>query len=107
LLVNGHAVSPVDVADTRADRRKGLLGQHTIEVPMWFPKTRSVHTIGMSTSIDVVQIAATGKVVSALTMVPGRVGFPCWRSTTTLELSPGQAQALGITVGDTTIEIAS
>ncbi len=95
----GKVLSMVDVADTRRDRRQGLLGRDTIETPMWFPKTRSVHTIGMRTAIDVAHIAADGTVLRVRTMAPGRIGLPVIKAAAILETAVGYCETLGISVG--------
>ncbi len=96
LRVNGCQVSQVDVADTRTDRRRGLLSREVIDVPMWFPKTRSVHSIGMRIALDVVHVDRGHRVISVHTMPPGRIGRPRWKAVAILELGEGVASQLGI-----------
>jgi uncharacterized protein len=96
---SGKVLSVVDVADTRSDRRRGLLGQTSIDTPMWFPKTRSVHTVGMQTSIDVAHIAKDGTILRVRTMPSGRVGRPLVKAVAILETAAGQCATLRIIPG--------
>jgi uncharacterized protein len=99
----GDIVTEVDVAETRGDRRKGLLGCTVVETPMWFPKTRSVHTVGMQTTIDVAHVTKAGVVLSVRTMPVGKIGLPNFKAHAILETAAGQCAQLGIRVGETLV----
>ena len=99
LMVDGCHVSVVDVADTRTDRRKGLLSSQVVDTPMWFPNTRAVHTIGMRIAIDVVYVDHRHAVISVHTMPSGRIGRPRWKAAAILELGAGEAVPLGVVPG--------
>ncbi len=96
---DGQVICPIDVAETRAERRRGLLGQSTIERPLWFPRTRSVHTVAMKVPIDVVWVSATGEVLDIRTMPPTRVALPKWSADSLFEMSAGGVDRLGLAVG--------
>ena len=73
----------VEVPETRAERRRGLLGRDGLEpgTGMLFERASSVHTIGMRFPIDVVFLGradADGRRVvrRVETMAPGRMAWP-------------------------------
>ena len=53
LFVDGRAVGPAVIARSRWARARGLLGRRSFEGALVFPRTRSIHTVGMRLSIDV------------------------------------------------------
>lgn len=96
---DGRVICPIDVAETRAERRRGLLGQTSIACPLWFPNTRSVHTVAMRLAIDVVWVSPTGEVLDIRTLMPGRVTPPKWSAAALFELAGGGATELQLAVG--------
>jgi len=64
----------IEIAETRAERRRGLLGRAIIEpgTAMLFPNARSVHTLGMAFPISVVFLDRTSRVVGVERTPPGR-----------------------------------
>ncbi|MDW3217701.1 MAG: DUF192 domain-containing protein [Acidimicrobiales bacterium] len=99
LVVDGTAVAPLEMAETRAERRRGLLGREGIEGAMLLRPARSVHTIGMRFAIDVAHLDADMVVISLVTMVPWRVGR--WRrhAHQVIEADAGAMQRWGIAPG--------
>ena len=53
LLRDGEVLASLEVADTRAARRRGLLGRDGIDGALLLAPARSVHTFGMRFPIDV------------------------------------------------------
>ncbi len=53
LLRAGDVLAAAEVAETFAQRSRGLLGKSGYEGAMVLPRTRSVHTFGMRFAIDV------------------------------------------------------
>jgi uncharacterized membrane protein (UPF0127 family) len=99
-LVHGSTVlASAQIARTRAERRRGLLGRTAFEGVMVLP-VRSVHTLGMRCTIDVVFCAADGTIVRTVTLPPGRPA--CWaRGARFVVEAPGGAVAgWGIAAGD-------
>ncbi len=58
----GEVLASLEVADTRAARRKGLLGRDGIEGALLLTPARSVHTLGMRFDIDVAFLDRDGVV---------------------------------------------
>ena len=53
LVRGGEVLASLEVADTRAMCRKGLLGRDGIDGALLLVPARSVHTLGMRFDIDV------------------------------------------------------
>ena len=53
LVRDGTVLASVEVARSRAARRKGLLGRDGIDGALLLTPARSVHTLGMRFDIDV------------------------------------------------------
>lgn len=90
---------PVEVAGTRAQRRRGLLGRDAIDGVLVLEPCRQVHTIGMRFAIDVAFVGRAGRVLRVVTMRPGRVSRVVWRSRFVLEAEAGAFMAWGIRPG--------
>ncbi len=89
------------VADTRASRRRGLLGRDSVDGgALLITKCRSVHTLGMRCAIDVAHLDAAMHVVRVRTMLPQRVGAVVWRARHVLEAEAGAFVRWKLTVGD-------
>lgn len=76
LLRDGKVLASLEVASTRSDRRRGLLGRDGIEGALLIERTRSVHTLGMRFPIDVAHLDAEGRVLRVTTMKTHRIGRP-------------------------------
>jgi len=105
-LVNARTDQPVastvEIASTRATRRKGLLGRDSLAAGSALVLTpcNAVHTVGMRFPIDVVFIDSKGLVRKIVQ------GLPPWRmavsplSRATIELAAGQLASEMLRVGD-------
>lgn len=101
LLRNGEVVAPLAVADTRASRRKGLLGTDAVEGALWITKCPSVHMMGMRYAIDVAVLDRDGKVLTVRTLQPWTgMTFPSPRNKVTVEAGEGSMARWGIRAGD-------
>lgn len=100
LLRDGRVLASLEIANTRAARRQGLLGRDGIDGAMLIERARTVHTIGMRFPIDVAHIDRDGVVLRTSTMARNRIGLPVFGAHGILEaeagafrhweLSPGQ-----------------
>ena len=100
---SGRSVaSSVEVATTRRQRRRGLLGRDGLVAGSAFVLTpcHAVHTVGMRFAIDVIFVDDEGQVVKTVS----RMG--AWRiatargASTTIELWAGALNAVDVRVGD-------
>lgn len=89
LLRDGKVLATVEVASTRTERRRGLLGRDGIEGALLIERARSVHTFGMRFPIDVAHLDRDGCVLRVKTMKQGRLGVPVARARRVLEAEAG------------------
>jgi uncharacterized membrane protein (UPF0127 family) len=92
----------VDVASTRATRRRGLLGRERLSATegLLLTPCKAVHTVGMRFPIDVIFIDRDGRAVRIVpSLAPWRIAMSA-RATAVIELAAGQAAASDIRVGD-------
>jgi len=103
LLRDGEVLAALEVATTRRDRRRGLLGRDGVDGALLLERTRTIHTIGMRFAIDVAYCrrGPGGLIVlDVRSMVPGRLGWPRWRARCVIEAEAGAFERWGMTVGD-------
>jgi uncharacterized membrane protein (UPF0127 family) len=92
----------VDVAATRAARRRGLLGRESLGANegLLLSPCKAVHTVGMRFPIDVIFIDRDGRAVRIVrSLSPWRIAMSA-RAKAVIELAAGQAAAGDIQVGD-------
>lgn len=99
LSCDGRAIAALEVARTRAQRRRGLLGRDSVDGALWLTRTRWVHTFGMAFAIDVAHVAADGRVVRTATMSPGRLGRPVPGARSVVEAEAGAFTRWGVAAG--------
>ena len=63
LVSNGTVIAAAEVAVSRSERNRGLLGRTSFDGAMVLPHTRWVHTVGMRFPIDVAHLGPDGTVV--------------------------------------------
>ena len=92
----------VEIADTSAKRRTGLL-KHTGLEPgegLWIAPCEAVHTIGMKFPIDVLFLDKKRKILKIKNEMPRARMAVCLRAHSVLELPSGMAAAMQTVVGD-------
>ena len=95
LVVEGRAV-PVEVAESYRARARGLLGRDGIDGAFVLRPARQVHTFGMRFPIDAVLLDRDDRVVTVVTIEPGRILLPRRRVRHVLEVAAGRGAALGL-----------
>jgi uncharacterized membrane protein (UPF0127 family) len=106
MLINGRSgksvASSVEIATTRAQRRRGLLGRDGLCAGTAFvlAPCRAVHTIGMRFPIDVVFIDDEGHVVKLVEHMSGWRIAMAGSADITIELWAGALRAVDVRVGD-------
>jgi uncharacterized membrane protein (UPF0127 family) len=100
LLCDGARVAAVEVADTTALRRRGLLGTDGVEGALWITRCPSVHMIGMRYPVDAAVLDRDGVVLAVTTLQPW-TGSTRFRrgGVATLEAAAGALAGWGVTVG--------
>jgi uncharacterized protein len=100
LVRDGEVLATAEIARTRRERTRGLLGRDGFTGALVFRKCRQVHTIGMRFSIDVAFCAADGTVLRASTLRPWRISALVWRSKFVIEAEAGAFERWNLRVGD-------
>ena len=94
LLIDGESRSHVEVAMTRLERRRGLLGRKDLDGALLLAPCRSVHTISMRFDLNVAYLRRTDvpkvyEVIRVGRMRRNRIGLPVLRAHAVLEASAG------------------
>jgi len=100
LVCDGRVLASAEVAATRAERRRGLLGRDGFNGALLLQHTRWVHTLGMRFPIDVAYLDADGNVLKTMRMGRHRVGVPVPKARTVVEAEAGAFGRWGLHVGD-------
>ena len=93
-------LASLEVAESGADRRRGLLGRDGIDGALLLQPARSVHTLGMRFPIDVAHLGPDGTVLRIVTMKPWRIGAPVPAARSVVEAEAGSFARWGVAVGD-------
>jgi uncharacterized protein len=99
LLRDDKVLASLEIAGTRADKRRGLLGRDGIDGALLIEGVRSVHTMGMHFPIDVAHLDAEGVVLRTCTMHQNRIGLPVPRARQVLEAEAGSFARWGLGKG--------
>jgi len=100
LVRDAHVVASLEIADSAATRRVGLLGRDGIEGALLLQPARSVHTMKMRFPIDVAHLDRNLTVICITQMSPWRVGRWRRKAHAILECEAGSLRAWGVSVGD-------
>ena len=93
-------LASLEVAESGADRRRGLLGRDGIDGALLLQPARSVHTLGMRFPIDVAHLGPDGTVLRVTTMKPWRIGALVPAARTVVEAEAGSFARWGVALGD-------
>ncbi|MCP4228207.1 MAG: DUF192 domain-containing protein [Actinomycetia bacterium] len=100
LIREGEVLASVEVRSTRKGRLRGLLGRSGLEGALVLPRTRSVHSVGMSFDLDVAFVDADSNVVRTLQLKRNRVTMPVWRAYLVIEAEAGSFGQWKLKIGD-------
>jgi uncharacterized membrane protein (UPF0127 family) len=100
LVRDGEVLATAEVARTRRERTRGLLGRDGFTGALVFRKCRQVHTVGMRFAIDVAFCDAEGVVIRTSTLRPWRLSALVWRSAFVIEAEAGAFERWNLRVGD-------
>lgn len=96
-------VHRLEVAASIRSRTRGLIGHAPLESgqALLIPRSRWIHTFGMSFPIDIVYMDKNGRIV-ALTenLPPRRIDRPVLRAQAAIEMAAGEIRRLGLKVGE-------
>ena len=100
LLRQGDVLATAEVAETFAQRSRGLLGKSSFDGALILPRTRSVHTFGMRFAVDVAVCNKDMVVVGVTTLRPWRMSLPRRGGRSVVEAQAGAFERWGLRVGD-------
>jgi hypothetical protein len=100
LVAQGRVLASATVADTRAQRRRGMLGQKHPEFALVLPNCRWVHTIGMRCALDVAYLDDESRVMKVQQLSPMRLPLPVLAAHSVVEAPAGSFERWGVRVGD-------
>ncbi|MFN5649867.1 MAG: DUF192 domain-containing protein [Actinomycetes bacterium] len=101
LVSKGNVLASADLATSRAERRRGLIGAGTVTTPLVLQPCNWVHSVGMRTAIDVAYVDADGNVIDVRCLRPFRVAPLNRRAVTVIEAAQGSFERWGLSCGDT------
>lgn len=99
LVSEGRVLAAAQLATSRTDRRRGLIGASSVEQPLVLEPCSWVHTIGMKVPIDVAYISPEGVVLTVDTMKPWRVGPNVRHARLVVEAAAGSFERWNLYVG--------
>ncbi|MEM8748149.1 MAG: DUF192 domain-containing protein [Actinomycetota bacterium] len=100
IVSDARVLASAEVASTRAERRRGLLGRDHVDGALLLPSCRWVHTFGMRFDLDVAFLDGEGRVLSTRRMKRQRLGLPVPAARTVIEAEAGAFARWGLRPGD-------
>lgn len=100
LVRDGEVLATLTVAESVADRSRGLLGRKGLEGALLLRPAMSVHTLGMRFDLDVAYCDAGLVVVDVATMRRWRVGRPRLGARSVIEAEAGSFDRWRLRPGD-------
>ena len=100
LVRDGEVLASLEVASSRRERRRGLLGRDGLEGALLLRPCTSVHTAGMRFDLDVAFCDEDLKVIETVRMRRWRVGRPRRGAHAVLEAEAGAFDRWRLRPGD-------
>jgi uncharacterized membrane protein (UPF0127 family) len=100
LLRDGEVLASLELAESRQERRRGLLGRDGVDGALLIRPARSVHTLGMRFPIDVAFCDADLRVIRVVRMPRYRVSRVVWRARAVIEAEAGSFDRWKLRPGD-------
>ena len=100
LVHEGRVLASADIATSRSERRRGLMGRDAVEIALVLRPCRQVHTFGMRIPIDIVWCDDEGRVLRVATVRPARITRVVLRARFVIEADAGASARWGLHVGD-------
>ncbi len=97
---DGAVLASLELAESRRDRRRGVLGRPGLEGALLLRPARSVHTIGMKFAIDVALCDRELVVLKLVTASPYRVVLPVRHAHCAVEAEAGSFERWGLQLGN-------
>ncbi len=100
LLREGEVLAALEVAESREERVRGLLGREGIDGAILLRPARSVHSVGMAFAIDVAFCTKDLVVLRTICMRPNRMTRPALRGGCVIEAECGSFERWKLQPGD-------
>ena len=100
LLRAGEVLAALEVAESREERVRGLLGREGIDGAILLRPARSVHSVGMVFTIDVAFCTKDLVVLRTICMRPNRMTRPALRGGCVIEAECGSFERWHLQPGD-------
>jgi uncharacterized protein len=98
----------LEIAESRAERARGLLGRDGLDPAhaLVLARCRSVHTVGMRFTIDVLAFDGDWTFLGIRTLAPGRIAWPRKGVRAIIETAAGQGRSFSGSLDGRTIRDA-
>ena len=100
LVVEDRVLASIEIATSRAERRRGLIGRDAIDGALVLRHTRAIHTFGVKFPIDVAYCDSAMCVVRTASVNPNRLCLPVFRASSVVEAEAGSFARWGLRPGD-------
>jgi uncharacterized protein len=100
LMRDDTVLAAIDIAESFRERSRGLLGRDSLEGALLLRPAHQVHSFGMRFPIDVAFCTDDLVVVRTLSLRPGRITRPSFRSRCVIEAEAGAFGRWGLRPGD-------
>ena len=100
LLREDQVLAALEVAESRRDRMRGLLGRDGIDGALLLQPGKSVHSFGMRFPLDVAFCDKSMVVVRIVSLPPNRVTRPTLRGHCVIEAEQGAFERWKLCPGD-------
>lgn len=101
LVADGRVLASATIADTRRQRRRGLIGVDDVEGAFVIPRCKWVHSVGMRFPLDIAYLNDESRVVKVQRLAPMRLPLPVPTAHTVVEARAGSFERWRLHVGDT------
>ena len=101
LICQAQVLSSLNIAETAASRRRGLICQTEIYTPLFIDSCKWIHTFGVKRPLDVAYLDAKMQVIKIQKIKPLRLAMPVLKAKHVLEASAGTFENWGLAVGHT------
>jgi uncharacterized membrane protein (UPF0127 family) len=100
IVSSGRVLASAQVATTRRERRRGLLGRKGCDGAMVLPRCRWVHTVGMRFALDVAFLDGENRVIKVTDVGRFRLCAPVGGARTVIEAERGAFARWGVRLND-------